>query len=232
MGSEVDDAQRIGHTLWKKISDAMRKDHPLRMIKSGRYKACFDTLSPDIQSDVLKRMERIIEENRQWYDKGNYGHLCNILPTIAIDEALQKAGKTPEESLEFLSKNMWAALKPEGMQKLAKVSFFMPLMKFVVPLGFSKKSGKGWKYVWHKDTDGPNEFHFECTECLYKHIFTKYGVIDRFGPLFCHSDIINYGNLPYTDFIRTQTLCQGGELCDFCFIRHGKNEKWERTKSI
>ena len=158
-----------------RLKQIMKKDNPLRMIKSGRYKACFDTLSPDIQSDVLK---------------------------------------------------------PEGMQKLAKVSFFMPLMKFVVPLGFSKKSGKGWKYVWHKDTDGPNEFHFECTECLYKHIFTKYGVIDRFGPMFCHSDIINYGNLPYTDFIRTQTLCQGGELCDFCFIRHRKDEQWERTKSI
>lgn len=50
--------------------------------------------------------------------------------------------------------------------------------------------------------------------------------------MFCHSDIINYGNLPYTDFIRTQTLCQGGELCDFHFIRHEKDEIWERTKSI
>ena len=80
--------------------------------------------------------------------------------------------------------------------------------------------------------DGPNEFRFECVECLYKHIFTHYGVIDRFGPMFCHADVINYGNLPYTDFIRTQTLCQGGDKCDFCFIRHAKSEVWERTKSI
>ncbi len=89
-----------------------------------------------------------------------------------------------------------------------------------------------WRYVWHEDTDGPNEFRFECVECLYKHIFTHYGVIDRFGPMFCHADVINYGNLPYTDFIRTQTLCQGGDKCDFCFIRHAKGEDWERTKSI
>jgi hypothetical protein len=34
------------------------------------------------------------------------------------------------------------------------------------------------------------------------------------------------------DFIRTQTLCQGGDKCDFCFVRHGKDEVWERTKSI
>lgn len=33
-------------------------------------------------------------------------------------------------------------------------------------------------------------------------------------------------------FIRTQTLCQGGDKCDFCFVRHRKGEVWERTKSI
>ena len=90
------------------------------MINAGRYKVCFSELSPEIQDDVLKRMARLIEENREWYDRGNYGHLCNILPTLAIDEALQAAGKSPEESLALLSKYMWASLKPEKMQKLAE----------------------------------------------------------------------------------------------------------------
>ena len=40
------------------------------------------------------------------------------------------------------------------------------------------------------------------------------------------------GNLHNIDFIRTQTLCQGGEKCDFCFVRHRKGEAWERSKSI
>lgn len=210
----------------------MKKDNPLRMINAGRYKTCFAELSHEMQADVLVRMERLIEENRQWYDRGNYGHLCNILPTLAIDEALQAVGKTPEESLDILSRYMWGALKPEGMQRLAEKRFFMPLMKVVVPLGFRMKSGKGWHYVWQKDTDGPDEFHFECTECLYKHIFSHYGVLERFGPMFCHSDIINYGNLPHTDFIRMQTLCQGGDLCDFRFVRHSRDEHWQRTESI
>lgn len=26
----------------------------------------------------------------------------------------------------------------------------------------------------------------------------------------CHADVINYGNVTYTDFIRTETLCRGG----------------------
>lgn len=45
---------------------------------------------------------------------------------------------------------------------------------------------------------------------------------------------LEYGNLPYTDFIRTKTLCQGGDVCNFKFIRHQTNagDGWERTKSI
>ena len=38
------------------------------------------------------------------------------------------------------------------------------------------------------------------------------GVLERFGPMFCHSNIINYGNLHNIDFIRTKTLCQGGVI--------------------
>ena len=67
---------------------------------------------------------------------------------------------------------------------------------------------------------------------LFKHEFDKRNLLGRFGKMFCHSDIINYGNLHNIDFIRTQTLCQGGEKCDFCFVRHRKGETWERSKSI
>ena len=50
----------------------------------------------------------------------------------------------------------------------------------------------------------------------------------------CHAGIINYGNLPFTDFIRTETLCQGGKRCDFRFVRHDTDagDGWERTRSI
>ena len=47
-----------------------------------------------------------------------------------------------------------------------------------------------------------------------------------------YEDRGNYGNLHNIDFIRTRTLCQGGDCCDFRFVRHRKGETWERTKSI
>ena len=45
---------------------------------------------------------------------------------------------------------------------------------------------------------------------------------------------IRYRSLPYTDFVRTQTLCRGGELCNFRFIRHETDagDGWERSKSV
>ena len=131
-----------------------------------------------------------------------------------------------------MSEEMWAFLDPSGMQKLARLPFFLPLMKKVVPFGFKKGSGAGWRYTWHDD-DPSDRFHFECNECLYAKILGPRGLM-KLGSICCHADIINYGELPYTDFIRTQTLCQGGNHCDFLFVRHDTDggDGWERSQSI
>ena len=85
---------------------------PLNMIMNGRYAVLYGTLAPDVQLDVLSRMAELIEEEWDYEDKGNYGHFCNILPTIAIDEVLQRNGKSPEEAFELISTHMWAVLSP------------------------------------------------------------------------------------------------------------------------
>ena len=50
----------------------MKKYNSLKMIRAGRYKVCFDGLEPKIQADVLRRMEKLIAENSEWCDRGNY----------------------------------------------------------------------------------------------------------------------------------------------------------------
>lgn len=204
---------------------------PLNMVMNGRYAVLYKKLEPQVQVDVLSNMARLIVEEKEYEDKGNYGHLCNILPTIAIDEALQKNGKTPEEAFELISTHMWAALTPDTFQKLSKLPFFLGAMRRIIPLGFKYGSGKGWMYVWHPE-DPKEYYHFETLECLYQIEFGKRNLLERFGKMFCYSDIINYGNLHNIDFRRTQTICQGGQMCDFCFVRHRKGEVWERSKSI
>ena len=56
----------------------------------------------------------------------------------------------------------------------------------------------------------------------------------KLGAMFCHSDVINFGSLPYTDFRRSKTLCQGGDCCDFDFVRYETDagDGWERTESV
>lgn len=80
---------------------------PLNMIMNGRYAVLYGKLSPKEQQDVLSKMAELIEEEKEYEDKGNYGHLCNILPTIAIDEALQKNGESAEEAFDLISTHMW-----------------------------------------------------------------------------------------------------------------------------
>ena len=210
----------------------MKKYEPEAMVAVSRYQNYFPTLPKDVQRNVYARMRELLEEEKTYCDKGNYAHMAQILTSIALFEVLQKHGRSEDEAYRIVSEEMWKFLNPSGMQKLARKSFFLPLMKKIVPFGFKNGSCCGWRYTWHKD-DPKDEVRFECNECIYAKNLGRRGLM-KLGAMCCHADIINYGNLPYTDFIRTQTLCQGGELCDFRFVRHQTDagDGWNRTKSI
>ena len=210
----------------------MKEYVPERLVAISRYQNYFPTLPSEIQKDVYKRIGELIEEEKQYCDKGNYSHMAQILTSIAMYEVLQQHGKSEEGAYRIVSEEMWKFLDPSGMQKLAKKNFFLPLMTKIVPFGFRHGSGTGWRYTWHKD-DPKNEFHFECNECIYAKILGRRGLM-KLGSMCCHADIINYGSLPYTDFIRTKTLCQGGDVCDFRFVRHDTDagDGWERNESV
>lgn len=210
----------------------MKKYEPKALVAVSRYQNYFPSLPTELQRDVYARMGELLIEEKAYCDKGNYAHMAQIITSIALYEVLQNHGKSEQDAYRIVSEEMWKFLNPTSIQKLAKRSFFLPLMKKIVPYGFRKGSGHGWRYTWHKD-DPKDEFRFECNECIYQKILGKRGLM-KLGTMCCHADIINYGNLPYTDFIRTQTLCQGGDLCDFRFVRHSTDadDGWERSKSI
>ena len=210
----------------------MKAYTPEAMVRVSRYQNYFPTLPEEIKSDIYARMRELIEEEKLYCDKGNYKHMAQILSSIAIYEVLQRHGSSEEDAYKTVSEEMWKFLDPSGMQKLAQKRYFLPLMKKIVPFGFKKGSGYGWRYTWHGD-DPKDRFHFECKECIYQKILSRRGLL-KLGAMCCQADIINYGSLPYTDFIRTKTLCQGGDLCDFLFVRHETDagDGWERAKSI
>ncbi|MEE0955121.1 MAG: L-2-amino-thiazoline-4-carboxylic acid hydrolase [Eubacterium sp.] len=201
---------------------------PEKMVKISRYRNFFPTLPDDIQKDIYARMSELIEEEKQYCDKGNYKHMAQILTSIAMYEVLQKHGKSEEEAYRIVSEEMWKFLDPSGMQKLAEKKFFLPLMKKIVPFGFSKGSGYGWRYTWYKD-DPKDRFHFETNECIYAKILGKRGLL-KLGTMCCQADVINYGSLPYTDFRRTKTLCYGDDCCNFDFVRHEGEKDFKRSE--
>ena len=206
----------------------MKKYQAKKLIKKSRYLNYVSSLNEEIKHEVFNEVDELITNEKEYCDKGNYTHLANLFFAIAIYDVLTKH-KGEEEAFKIVSTEMWKVLKPQSMQNLAKKKFFLPLMKKVVPFGFKHGSGYGWKYTWHKN-EPKNIFTFECNKCIYADLFKKYGVC-KLGPVFCYADIINYGSLPYTDFIRTQTLCNNGTCCDFKFVRYENND-FERSKSI
>ena len=210
----------------------MKKYEPHSLVKISRYRNFFPTLPDDIKQDIYKRIEELIREEERYCDKGNYKHMAQIFTSIAMYEVLQNHGKSEEEAYRTVSEEMWKMLTPESYKRMAKMPFFIPMMKKILPFGFKHGSGAGWRYEWHTD-DPKNRFHFECRECVYRHIFENRGLM-KLGAMFCHSDIINFGSLPFTDFKRTKTLCQGGDCCDFDFVRHDTDagDGWERSKSV
>ena len=73
------------HILLSRVKK-MKKYVPEKLVAISRYKTLFPTLSPDIQKDVYDRMAVLLEEEKQWCDKGNYKHIAQILTTIALYE--------------------------------------------------------------------------------------------------------------------------------------------------
>ncbi len=201
------------------------------MMPKSRMTNYFDTLDEKIQKEVLVRMDELIKEEKAYCDKGNYEHMSNILSLLSIYEVLQKNGKTEEEAFQIVGDEMHKFIIPfkEKFQKLSHKGWFWAVIKKIVPIGFKKKSGTGWRYTWHKDKKNKNEFRFETNECIYAKIF-KERHLEKLGPLFCQCDVINYGELYKIDFQRTKTLCYGDDECNFIFIKKD-DENFVRTKA-
>ncbi len=150
----------------------MKPYTPEKLVAISRYQNYFPTLPEEVRGEVYRRMDALIKEEAEYCDRGNVKHMAQILTSIALYEVLRRHGQTEAEAYGIVSGEMWKFLDPSGMQKLARRSFFLPLMKKLVPLGFKKGSGFGWRYTWHRD-DPRDEFHFECNECIYAKILGK-----------------------------------------------------------
>jgi len=195
----------------------MKKYEGKAMARAGRYSDYLPTLPEEEKQELYRRIDTLVKENSEYCDKGNYGHLCNIFSAIALYALLQERGRSKEEAFEIVSTEMWNYVE-KGAVKVRKVlkPWMLKLMGKIVPLGFKKGSGYGWEYAWLESTR--QTLRFECRKCIYAPIFSKYGM-SELGPMFCHADDINYGQLKGIRFTRHHTLSKDGQPCDFLFER-------------
>ena len=203
------------------------------MMKKSRFIKYLEKKPNEQLKEIEERINLYISDNKEYCDKGNHQHLCNIFTSMALFGTLVKHGMNEVEAEDVVFNTMYEYMNKQRdkFQKLSKKEWFWSIIKKIVPLGFKMGSGYGWKYTWYKKGEPKNIFRFECNSCIYQQIFKKYG-FERFGPKFCYNDIIVYGELARTDFVRTGTICRGTDKCDFKFIRYKKDEQFERTKSV
>lgn len=195
-----------------------------KLMKKSRFIDLFKTLSSNEQEEIYKRIDSLILENKEYVDKGNYAHLCNIFSSIATYEVLAKSLNNKEEAFKKVSEAMWTFVEnstAKFYRKILKKKGMLKLLGKMIPSYFEKGSGYGWKYVFSEETSTDSHLEFKCTKCIYAEIFAKYNV-KELGPAFCHCDVINYGHIEGITFKREHTLCVDNQPCDFLFYKESK----------
>ena len=94
----------------------MSRYAPEKLGAISRYQNYFPTLPAEIRNDTYKRIKELLQEEKEYCDKGNFKHMAQILTSIALYETLQKHGKSEEEAYNAVSGEMWKFLDPSGMQ--------------------------------------------------------------------------------------------------------------------
>lgn len=194
---------------------------PKKMIKKSRFNNHVKTLAEAEYNKTISNIERLIDENKEYTDKQNFGYLCNLFTSLALVWMYMDEGKSKEESQNIVFNAMYDFLKPQipKMKRLAKHKWFVPILKKTMLSKFKRTCGYGWKITYPDEPK--NRFSMITHSCIFAQIFTKYNMSEMTKG-FCIVDNLMYDNLPKTKFSYTQRIGEGGGVCDYTFERVSK----------
>lgn len=194
----------------------MKKYIPKEMMAKSRFKDYYAKWSSDEQKRLFEIMERLIRENSEYADNKNYGHMCNLMTSLAMETALEERGKTRSEAQDAVAQAMYSFVQPTiaSMQKLAGNSWFVGMLKLTMPIKFRHTLGYGWNVEFPKC--GSGVYSMVIHKCIYRQIFSKYGMPEMTA-IFCKVDDIMYSDLPRAEFIYSEQIGRGGSMCDYTF---------------
>lgn len=185
------------------------------MLEKSRFSVLYNNSDNSAKRFVTEKIRQYIDENPQYCDSKNYGHLCNLFSALAFETFFeQKCSRA--EAIEKVKNTMYEYLEPTvlKMQRLSENPLFIPFLKLTMPLKFKCTCGFGWRIEYPKADK--NEFAMTTRECMFCKIFSEYGIFE-FAQIFCKVDDLLYSDLPGADFLYTEQLGTGGSMCNYRF---------------
>ena len=138
-----------------------------------------------------------------------------IYPFVAIYKVLLEEKMSQDEAME----HMFAIMKIKTMegnrktyQMLGKLPFFFYMFRKMFSTGLK---GNSWKVEWIQNDSGA--FIYNIKTCLWHDACKNLGC-PELCRIFCRNDELNFTNVSkHLYFERSQTLGEGGNMCDFHF---------------
>ena len=193
-------------------SKTLRQMQPLLTRRFGA------SLTQTVLDGAQTEFDRLCTENKDQPKACRPITVENAYPCISLYHSLQKAGVPAGDALDFLDESFSILAQPKAdsmrmMLKIPGVYRWMPAIFRKVTLAqFGEKQGFAATFY----PTGKDICRFDMTRCKYFDTFTAYGCPELTRCL-CHTDDVTNGNMhPHICWHRTQTLGEGGNVCDFC----------------
>ncbi len=69
----------------------LKKYIPEKMIRKSRFNTFYELWGSDEKKKLIQKLGQLIKENPEYTDPGNYGHLCNLLTSLAMVMVLENS---------------------------------------------------------------------------------------------------------------------------------------------
>lgn len=189
-----------------------RKGHKMKEILS-------DKLTP-VQIETIMQtqktlMNSMLEEQQKLLTKTQLEVAEKyVLPRISWYKALLENNIEQELALSFIWQ--YLLLTSKRKQQVMKILGKLPFLGYAI---FRRMMYKALQCdAWDNDFIRYNKksFCFNTKRCVYKELADFYNC-PEITPLFCNIDHVLFDNMQTIKFERSQTLGEGGNMCDFHF---------------
>lgn len=228
--------QIIGY--YESSKDKLLKDfdRTSALMKESLVKRYGEEFTKTLQKDVRQEYEKLIPEIP--YIKGLRARVFNTFLLITAQEvaaykAIKKQGKPPTEAWEVCHQalRLRVAKIPGWKRWLLRQLMFSPLMKKIMATRAQQKQKVSFgefevEYLMGDDFD----LGINYLQCGNHSLAMKHGAAE-FAPYICMSDIALSDALGW-GLIRTQTLADGCDYCDFRFKKGATTQISSKTPEV